>query len=366
MMETITEIWHASVLGIEVGAMVLAFLAVLAGFLGRHIVNLVLEKLAFVSQKSKTAIDDIFIDSARAPAGWSAVFAGIYVALQILPLPREPLDIETFVRTVSKGASMLLLVWFAMRLSDRLCEHWAKLAQNTKTKLDDQAIPILRRTMKVFLVLLGGSLFLQNMGYSVGSILAGLGLGGMALALASKDTLANLFGAIVIFWDRPFEVGDWVDVDGLEGTIEEVGLRTTRIRTFANSLITLPNSKLTTTAVNNWSRMKKRRIKMTIGVTYDTGPEKMKAAVDAIRGIIKNREDIHQDFYLVNFDGFGASSLDIFIYCFTKTTVWAEFLETKEAFMLEIMTELHKLGLSFAFPTQTIHVESMPRGGKEV
>jgi MscS family membrane protein len=362
MWQGIQDFFAREVIGITVGQLTGAFVAVLAGFIGRAVVTWVLKRLAVVTSRSRTRIDDLFIEALDRPAGWAVIACGIYVALQILPLPSEPVDIVTFADALFKGVTMLLLIWFGIRLSDRLCEHWATVATTTESKLDDQAIPIIQKTVKVFLVLVGASLFLQNMGYSVGSLIAGLGLGGAALALASKDTLANLFGAIVIFWDRPFEVGDWVDLEGVEGTVEEVGLRTTRIRTFANALVTLPNMKLTTASITNWSRMQKRRIKMTIGVTYDSSPEQVEAGVKAIQDLIATTPEIRDDFYLVRFDAFGPSSLDIFVYCFTSTTVWAEFLAVKEKFLLDIMRKFKGLGLSFAFPTQTVHVATLPEG----
>jgi MscS family membrane protein len=343
-------------MGITMAQLTYSFLAVLAGFVGRFVVSVVLKKAASIVGRSKTKIDDIFVESLASPLRWAVLIIGIYIALRILPLPEEPINIVAFVDALFKGVSILLIVWFGIRLSDRLCIHWAALATTTDSKLDDQAIPIIQGTLKVFLVLVGIALFLQNMGYSVGSLIAGLGLGGAALALASKDTLANLFGAIVIFWDRPFELGDWVVVEGVEGTVEEVGLRCTRVRTFANALVTVPNMKLTTASIVNWSKMKKRRIKMTLGVTYESKPDQIRAGVKAIQDLIEETPELRNDFYLVRFDAFGPSSLDIFIYCFTATTVWAEFLEVKEQFLLNIMGRFQEIGLDFAFPTQTVHI----------
>jgi MscS family membrane protein len=197
----------------------------------------------------------------------------------------------------------------------------------------------------------------QNLGYSVTSLLAGVGIGGAALAFASKDAVANIFGSIVIFVDRPFMIGDWIEVGDVEGTVETVGIRVTTVRTFANSVITIPNAQFTIMPINNWSRMKKRRIKMTIGVTYDATPDKLRMAVDAIRGIIRSDDRLHQDFFLVNFFDFGASSLDIFCYLFTRTTGWAEHMQIREEFMLKVMEAMSSLGLSFAFPTRTVHLE---------
>jgi MscS family membrane protein len=269
--------------------------------------------------------------------------------------------VARFIPAIFKGVSVLFVMWVLIRFTDDLTRLWVDRAKARSSKLEMQIAPVLNRSFNVFLIVTGVLLFLQNMGYSVGSLLAGLGIGGAALALASRDTVSNLFGAIVIFVDRPFQVGDWIEVGDIEGTVEEIRLRTTRIRTFANSLITLPNGDLTTKAINNWSQMKKRRIKMTVGITYDTPADKVEKAVESVRRIIKEDPAIRDDFFLVYFDAFGPYSLDIFVYCFTVTTNWAEFLAAKEKFMLSIMRAFQELGVEFAFPTQTLHMASLPR-----
>ena len=357
------EFLASEFMGVTVAQMIYAFLAILAGFLGRWVSTFVLAYVARLASKTRTTMDDIFISALAKPLGWAAVLVGIHVAVMVLPLPTEPVDLHHFLLALAKGLFIVLMVWFGMRLTDGIFTRWAEKATATDSKLDDQVIPILRRTLKVFLILLGIAMFLQNMGYSVGSLLAGLGIGGAAIAFASKDTLANLFGAIVIFLDRPFAVGDWVEIGDQEGTVEEVGLRTTRIRTFANSLITMPNANLTTTAINNWSKMQKRRIMMTIGVTYSTPPEKVAQAVQAIRDLIASYDDFRQDFWMVHFKGFGPSSQDILVYCFTTTTVWTEFMAAQERFLLDISRRFQALGVDFAFPTQTVHVASLPAPG---
>lgn len=335
---------------------------ILLGFLGRKIVSLVLGRLALLTEKTRFPLDEIMIKALARPLEWSAVMAGIFAAIFLFPLPTDPVNIERFFSALLSAWVGGFVIWFGLRLINGLMDWWADKAALTESKLDDQLVPIVRRSLKVFLVLIGGMLILQNLGYSVLSLLTGLGIGGVALALASKDAIANLFGSVVVFLDKPFHVGDWIEIGSIEGTVEEVGLRTTRIRTFANSLITVPNAQFTTTAVNNWSRMNKRRIMMTVGVTYGSTPEKVDELVVRIRELIAANEKLHDDFFLVNLDKFGPSSLDIFIYCFTRSTVWGEFLQAKQEFMLEIMRAVRDLGLGFAFPTQSIHVESLPAG----
>ncbi len=354
------ELFSTEFLGIALWVYLAAFGAILVGFIAKKIVNIVFKRLIKASESTRFAFDDILFNSLSRPVEWAVALAGVFIALLILPIPKEPINIEKFVWSLLTGSSVALVVWFAIRLVDGLADIWAKKAAETETKLDDQLVPILRRSTKVFLFIIGVVLVLQNLGYSVGSLLAGLGIGGLAVAMASKDTVANLFGSLVVFLDKPFQIGDWVEMGDIEGTVEEVGLRTTRVRTFANSVITIPNLLFTTRPINNWSRMKKRRIKMTIGVTYAASQQKIDELVKRIRKIIEDDQQIRSDFYLVNFDNFGPSSLDIFIYCFTATTNWAEFLQAKQGFMFKVMDCVKELGLEFAYPTQTVHVESLP------
>ena len=355
VMEHVQTVLFRTLWGIELWVYLAAFGAIFAGFLGKKLVAILFGHFIKLSRKTKFALDDILLTAL-------VMVGGLHIALLMLPFPDTPVDVRKFIHSLVNGTIVALVIWFAIRLIDGLALLWMEKAKDTESKLDDQLIPIVRRSSKVFFFVIGVVLVLQNMGYSVGSLIAGLGIGGVAIAMASKDTVANLFGSLVIFLDKPFHIGDWIEMGTVEGTVEEVGLRTTRIRTFANSLITMPNSLFTTGAINNWSRMKKRRIKMTVGVTYDTSPEKLEELVVAVREIIKADDAIRNDFYLVNFDNFGPSSLDLFIYCFTVTTNWAEFLEVKQAFMLNIMKTVRSMGLSFAFPTRSIHIESVPEG----
>ncbi|MFH1724898.1 MAG: mechanosensitive ion channel family protein [Elusimicrobiota bacterium] len=354
--DTALSYFRISFFGIFLYQYLMALLFIFAGFLLRRMSDRVLDRLRKAARKTAFRYDDILIDVLRKPLPLAFVVIGLYLAVHSLPVPTEPVNIRHFLHAAFRSLSVLFVVWVAVRLIDGICAEWTELAKKTPSGLDDQLVPIIRKSGKVFLILIGGILVLQNMGYSVGGLLAGFGLGGAAVALAAKDSLSNLFGSIVVFIDRPFSVGDWIEMDGCEGTVEEIGLRTTRVRTFANSLMTVPNSKFTTSVINNWQRMKKRRIKFTIGLTYGTTAEQMEKIIERIRRLIRDDENIRDDFFLVNFDAFGPSSFDVFIYCFTKSTRWADFLEAKQKFMLNIVREVHEMGLDFAFPTRTLHV----------
>ena len=355
MIEWAQEIMSKTVLMIAAWQYIVALAAIFLGFLFKRISSALITRASKVSEGTKIRIDDIVLDALEKPIGWICLLGGIYISLAVLPIPEEPLNIRRFVNAIAAALGIVLLAWFLLRLFDGVMDEWEKKSKDTESKVDDQMVPLVRKSLKVFIIVIAAVSVLQSLGYSISGLLAGVGIGGAAFALASKDTVANLFGSIVVFLDRPFQIGDWIEAAGLEGTVEEVGLRSTKIRTFANSLITLPNATFTTNSVNNWSRMKKRRIKTTIGLTYDTSTEKMSQAVEAVRKVLREDERIHQDFFLVNFTDLSAYSLDIFIYTFTITTNWAEHLQVREEILLKIMNAIYELGLQFAFPTQTIH-----------
>jgi len=356
MWEMAQEMFGGSFLGIKVWQYFAALGAIFAGFVLKKVTTVVTERLSKATKGGRFRLDDILLEALSKPVGWFFLVGGIYLALIVLPIPEKPVNIRRFVSAVAEAASLILGAWFLLRLIEGVADEWTLRAAESETKVDDQLVPIVRKSLKAFVIVIAVVMVLQALGYSVTGLIAGVGLGGAAFALASKDTVANLFGSIVVFVDRPFHIGDWIEVGSVEGTVEDIGLRTTKIRTFANSLITMPNAIFTTSSVNNWSRMKKRRIKTTICLTYDTPPEKMTEAVEAIRKVLREDSRIHQDFFLVNFTDLNAYSLDIFIYTFTLTINWAEHLQVRQEVLLKIMKAIGALGLEFAFPTQTIHV----------
>lgn len=357
-MQHLTSFFDSVFLGIKMSDYGLAFLCILGGFVLRVIVMAMTRRLIHLSEKTANMYDDIIINAVKKPVASFCLLLGVWGAMYVLPLPTEPVDIDKFMNELLQAGSIVLVVWLGIRISNGFGRYFEGRARETTSPVAG-FIPVGRKSINMFLVIIGALLVVQNLGYSITSLLAGVGIGGMAMAFAARDTLANLFGSLVVFIDRPFNVGDWVKINDMEGTVEELGLRVTRIRTFANSQITLPNAMLTTTSIENWTRMQKRRIKIVIGVTYNTPASKLKAGVEKIREIIERDDRLHSDFYLVNFNEFNAYSLDIFVYCFTVTTDWKEYMQVREDFLMMIKTEFEKLGIGFAFPTQSLHVESL-------
>jgi MscS family membrane protein len=232
-------------------------------------------------------------------------------------------------------------------------------AETTDTALDDQLVPLISKAAKVTVFVLAALLILQNMGISISGLIAGLGVGGLAVALAAQKGLSDLFGSILLLIDRPFVQGDWVkSPDGsVEGVVERIGFRSTRIRTFEKTLITVPNSRLADFIVDNMNERPIRRVWITVGVTYDTTSHQMREAVAGIQQVLRTHPEVDQEFFLVNFTDFGASSLDIMVYYFTSTTVWNDYLRIREDVNLKIMDLLESRGLSVAFPTRTVRME---------
>lgn len=356
MVEWLRGFLEGDFIGIAVMQYLLAFLAILAALFARSVVRRILERhLMKFAEKTRTKIDDMVLAAFNRPVGVAIMLGGILTALLIMGLPEH---VYKIVIDVFKVLFAAVGTWLAFRLIDVLAEVLTGAAARTDSKLDDQLVPFIRKSAKIFVGVVAFVLIVQNMGYSVSGLLAGLGLGGLALALAAQDTLSNVFGSATILLDRPFRVGDWICTDKVEGVVEEVGFRSTKVRTFAKTLVTVPNSVLANLAIDNFSAMPKRRVKIALGVTYETNAEQMEQALEAIKKILREHKDVSQEFFLVSFTDFGPSSLDILVYYFTTTTVWEEYLQVRQEVNLAIMRALEGLGLSIAFPTQTVYVRN--------
>jgi MscS family membrane protein len=289
---------------------------------------------------------------------------GFYLAVLSLQLPEKigQLDVTSIVHAIYILAVSFIFLYFIFKVIDIVAYYLYQEAKKTDSTLDDQLVPLLVKSLRILVVTIGILFILQNFGYNITSLLAGLGLGGLAFALAAQNTVSNLFGSITIFSDKPFQLGDWISVGDIEGTVEEVGFRTTRVRRFDQALVTVPNSQFINTGIINYSAMKKRRINFNLGVTYGTSAGKVEEAVAGIKKIIEDDEKFDHSFYMVRFTEFGEYSLNIFIYCFTKTIDWAESLAIREEFNLKIMRLLEELGVEIAFPSQTIYLKGIKGG----
>ena len=229
-------------------------------------------------------------------------------------------------------------------------------AARTESKFDDLLVPLFRKSFKIFIAAFGIVFIADQMDISITALLTGLGLGGVALALASKDSVENLLGSLTVILDRPFNVGDWVVIGDDEGTIEEVGFRSTRIRTFYNSLITIPNSNMIKATVDNLGERRYRRWKTMISISYNTPPDKIEAFCEGIRELVRRHPYTRKDYYHVYLNAFAASSLDILLYIFHETPDWSTELRERHRLAVDIVRLAARLGVEFAYPTQTVYL----------
>jgi len=345
-------------LGIEVeqyiGLGVLAVIAAVAHFALLRVISLVVKR-------RYTGDELTFWEGKRSllNRGILLLSVGITVLVGFPTLNFDP-DVENVVHQATSLIAAVAILMVAFRAIDIGVAVLARRASETETMLDDSLVPLLRTTMRLFVTAVGILFVLQNLDVNVSSLVAGLGLGGLAIALAAQDTVRNVLGGATIFADKPFEVGDWVVVDGVEGTVETVGFRSTRVRTFYNSLVSVPNGNLMNAGIDNMGQRRWRRYKTTLGVGYHTTPDQMQAFVEGIRAIIQASPGMRQDYYIVEFHGFGATSLDVLVYCFMDAADWNEELRTRHVLNLDIMRLAEALNVDFAFPTQTVHIAEMP------
>ncbi len=246
--------------------------------------------------------------------------------------------------------------WCAFRLVDVGFVMMAERAARNDSRFDDQLVPLLRKTSKIFVGAIAMLVAVQNLGFSVSGLLAGLGIGGLAFALAAKDTIANVFGSVTILVDRPFRVGDWVTLPDADGMVEEVGLRTTRIRTFDKTVVTIPNQTLTNATVENHSLMPRRRVRMTLNVTYATTPAQMRDLLRRLEELLRGHPGVAPENLQVRFLSFGESSLEVLVNYFTITVDYDEHTAIRQELNLAIMDLLDGLGVRFAFPTRTVRL----------
>jgi MscS family membrane protein len=335
------------------------FLAILIGSISDKLLAWMLAKNV-ARWKRKHPEYEALDETILRPLGLMAMALMWWFGLGALGLPDGALVV------LSVAVKMLVsisTVWSAFRLVDMVYVLMLSRAMRTENKFDDLLVPMVSKSLKVFVVVVGAIFTADNLNIDVTSLLAGLGLGGLAFALAAKDLLGNFFGSLTVLLDRPFHIGDWVIIGDVEGSVEEVGFRSTRIRTFYNSLVTLPNSNLTTTTIDNMGARRYRRMKAMLGLTYQTPPEKIDAFCEGIRELVRLHPYMRKDYYHVYFNEYNSASLDILVYVFWETPDWNTELRERHRFLLDILRLAKQVDVDFAYPTQTLYLkrdESIP------
>ncbi|WP_026953301.1 mechanosensitive ion channel family protein [Algoriphagus mannitolivorans] len=278
--------------------------------------------------------------------------------MRVLQLPAE---IWAWIVIIFNTLKPFLITVIFYKIVDIIAAYFQHLATKTESTLDDQLVPLVRKTLKALVILVGTLFILRDgLNFDIIPFLTGLSIGGVAIALAAQDTIKNFFGSIMIFIDKPFQVGDWVTSGDIDGTVEEVGFRSTRIRTFRNSVMYVPNGKIADSVVDNHGLRVYRRFFTTLTVTYDTPPQLIDAFVQGLREIVLAHPDTRKDLFHVYFNNLSAYSQDIMFYIFFELPTWGEELRARHEVLIQIVKLANSLGVRFAFPTQTLHMESFP------
>jgi MscS family membrane protein len=351
--------WALSFWGIPMANFVAAL--VVFGFfllLRKLFTRIIMGFLTFITRKTETKLDDRIILALKEPIRFTFVVVGAHLFFLLIFKEND------VIRLLLESLIIITIFWALIAIVEATKEllfHYS----DSNIHLSRELSAFVVRIIKVVIFAIGLSAILYTWGINVTALIASLGLGGLAFALAAKDAASNLFGSIALLMDKSIKVGEWVKIGSVEGVVEDVGMRTTKIRSFQKSLITVANQVVANSPIENFSRRGIRRIKMRIGLTYDTNSKQIENIIQDIRGMLKAHPGISQkDTMLVNFDTFGDSALSIFIYTFTHTAVWAQYLDTLENINIKIMHIVEKNGSSFAFPSQSIYVETLPEKEK--
>lgn len=313
--------------------------------------------------RTSRKFDDRLLQMTRRPIRLIVIAIGLFAVIQISGISNDTtVFLDNFARTIVIFAFFLLFYQLTsfVTATSRL---WRVI---TGIQVDEKLLPFVRTAARIVIISLGLVIILEEWGYDVGGLIAGLGIGGLAFALAAQDTLANLFGFSTIVGDRVFVEGEFIVTSDVEGTVEHVGIRSTRIRRLDQALVTVPNSTLASSVILNWSRVYKRQIDFKLGITYAANSQQLRELLATLRHTLQAREKVDEDSVVVYFTNFGDSALEILIRCYVYLADWTAFTAEKEQINLSVMEIITNHGLSIAFPSQSVYIENTAAPGKRV
>lgn len=356
--DLVLSVWNQGFLGLDVATLIIS-LGILAGFLILRglFTTIVIHQIKYWSKKTKTTWDDRIIEALEPPVRFIPVVMGVFFATQYLATDGFLLE---FFSNLNRSLVAYTLFWGLLRLVKPIGVVLERSTQYLTAAMQDWFVKALRAAV----IILGGATIVEIWGIEVLPLVAGLGLFGVAVALGAQDMFKNLIAGLFVIGERRFHKGDWIRVDGVvEGTVEQIGFRTTLVRRFDQAPVYVPNAHLSDNAVTNFSEMTHRRIKWLIGIEYSATRDQLQKIRDDIEAHISNNEDFAKPDDVATFvriDRFSDSSIDILLYCFTVTTDWGEWLEIKESLVLTIKDIVESAGTGFAFPSRSLYVESLP------
>ena len=352
--------WRQVAFVLEVWQWVGLAVLLLLGLLLDRAVTWVLKRVVqgYLARRTESVAPSILRRAFR-PFGLLAAALLCWLGVFWLGLP--PTILEALVTGIEFLAAAAF-VWAAYRVVDVISAVLTVRAERSENKFDDLLVPLVRTSLKVFIAAFGFVFMAEVVNLPISSVIAGLGIGGLAIGLGAQDAVKNFFGSLMIITDRPFAVGDWVKIGGVEGSVAELGFRSTRIRTFYDSIVTVPNANLIDANVDNLGVRRHRRWSTKVGITYDTPPDAIEAFCEGIRELIRRHPYTGKKTFQVYLNQFGPSSLDILLYVFFETPDWATELRERHRLAVDILRLGHELGVDFAFPTQTIHLHQDAEG----
>ena len=360
----VVDVWEEGLFGIDLGRIIVALLIVFGFLLIRRLfARIVMGRLRAFAKRTDFRMDDEIVEALKDPLAFIPVVLGVFFASEFLSLSGQ---LETLADRIVRSLVVYVIFWILVRLVRPLSFLLHKLEEVLSAPMVDWLI----KGIRVALIIIGAATVLEIWGIQVGPILAGLGLFGVAVALGAQDLFKNLISGILIIAERRFSPGDWIHVEGIvEGTVESIGFRSTLIRRFDKAPVHVPNAKLSDNSVTNFSAMTHRRIHWIIGVQYRTTVGQLRQIRDGIEAYVLDSEAFAHPPEVPTFvriDRFNDSSIDIMLYCFTKTTVWGEWLAIKEELAYKVKEIVEAAGTSFAFPSQSIYMETVPSEQAEI
>ena len=303
-----------------------------------------------ITAKTKTSLDDILVDKLEEPVIYGLIILGFYWGFHRLEFGPK---VDNFFSHLFIVVFTLNVTWLIVRVLDSLIEEYlVPIVEKSESDLDDQLMPIVRKAVKVILWTLGFVIGLNNAGFDVAALIAGLGIGGLALALAAQDTVKNIFGGIMVFMDKPFKLTDRIKINGWDGFVEEIGIRSTRLRTLEGRLVTIPNAQFSDNAVENVTLEPTRKVVVNLGLTYETSPVQMEKAIQLLKDIAAANPKLDEN-VLVSFNSWGDFSMGIMFVYFIKSQ--DDILSAQTEVNMAILTQFNAAGLDFAYPTQTVY-----------
>lgn len=360
----VQDVWKNGLFGIDIGHFIVAVLIFFAFILLRRLfARFIIGRIKAVTKRTKTVIDDDILEALEKPVQFIPVVLGVFFAAEYLPIYG---GIEVIANKFVRSLIVFVIFWGLVNL----LEPMSFLLRRLEKIFTSSMVDWLLKAIKVTFIFIGAATILEIWGIKIGPILAGLGLFGVAVALGAQDLFKNLISGILVIAEKRFNIGDWIRVDGVvEGTVESIGFRSTLVRRFDKAPVFVPNSKLSDHAVINFSSMTHRRIYWKIGVEYRTTVEQLRQIRDSIEQYILESEYFAKPPKVpmfVRIDRFSDSSIDIMVYCFTKTTEWGKWLEIKERLTYRIKEIVEEAGSAFAFPSQSLYVETLPTEVAEI